>query len=84
MARITECRCCSRWINDSVHGMCAKCVFGKTEKLMYSIITLLGSSGSPVVNLQCQLVAINYIGLYGIQNFNYGIRVKYLKILIDK
>ena len=51
---------------------------------MYSIITLLGSSGSPVVNLQCQLVAINYIGLYGIQNFNYGIRVKYLKILIDK
>ena len=54
------------------------------ERIMYSIPTLPGSSGSPVVNLQGQLVAINYAGLNGTQNFNYGIRVKYLKELIDK
>ena len=54
------------------------------ERIMYSIPTLPGSSGSPVVNLQGQLVAINYAGLNGTQNFNYGIRVKYLKSLIDK
>jgi S1-C subfamily serine protease len=54
------------------------------ERLMYSIPTLPGSSGSPVVNRQGELVAINYAGLNGTQNFNYGIRVKYLRELIDK
>lgn len=54
------------------------------EKIMYSIPALPGSSGSPVVNLQGQLVAINFAGLNGTQNFNYGIRVKYLKSLINK
>lgn len=54
------------------------------EKIMYSIPTLTGSSGSPVVNLQGQLVAINFAGLSTTQNFNYGIRVKYLKNLINK
>lgn len=54
------------------------------ERIMYSIPTLPGSSGSPVVNLQGQLVAINFAGLNGTQNFNYGIRVKYLKNLINK
>lgn len=39
---------------------------------------------SPVVNLQGQLVAINFAGLNGTHNFNYGIRVKYLKELMDK
>ena len=54
------------------------------ERIMYSIPTLPGSSGSPVVNLRGQLVAINYAGLNGTQNFNYGIRVKYLKDLIEE
>ena len=54
------------------------------ERIMYSIPTLPGSSGSPVVNLQGQLVAINFAGLNGTQNFNYGIRVKYLKDLINR
>ena len=49
-----------------------------SERLMYSIPALPGSSGSPVVNLQGQLVAINFAGLNGTQSFNYGIRVKYL------
>ncbi|MEE1120506.1 MAG: trypsin-like peptidase domain-containing protein [Prevotella sp.] len=54
------------------------------EQIMYSIPALPGSSGSPVVNLQGQLVAINFAGLNGTQNFNYGIRVKYLRNLINK
>lgn len=54
------------------------------DRLMYSIPTLPGSSGSPVVNNQAQLVAINYAGLNGTQNFNYGIRVKYLRSLLNK
>ena len=49
-----------------------------SERLMYSIPALPGSSGPPVVNLQGQLVAINFAGLNGTQSFNYGIRVKYL------
>lgn len=54
------------------------------DRLMYSIPTLLGSSGSPVVNTRGQLVAVNFAGLNGTQSFNYGIRVKYLKNLIEK
>jgi S1-C subfamily serine protease len=55
-----------------------------SDRLMYSIPTLPGSSGSPVVNRQGQVVAINYAGLNSTQNFNYGIRVKYLRELINK
>ena len=54
------------------------------DRLMYSIPTLPGSSGSPVVNLQGQLVAVNFAGLNGTQNFNYGIRVKHLRNLVNK
>ena len=42
------------------------------------------TSGSPVVNLRGQLVAINYAGINGTQNFNYGVRVKYLRELLNK
>lgn len=55
-----------------------------SERLMYSIPALPGSSGSPVVNLQGQLVAINFAGLNGTQSFNYGIRVKYLQKLMGE
>lgn len=54
------------------------------ERIMYSIPTLPGSSGSPVVNQKGELVAINYAGLTGTQSFNYGIRVKYLNDLINR
>ncbi len=52
------------------------------DRIMYSIPALPGSSGSPVVNLQGQLVAINFAGINGTQGFNYGIRVKYLRQLL--
>ena len=54
------------------------------EKIMYSIPTLPGSSGSPVVNKKGELVAVNFAGLSGTQNFNYGIRVSYLNKLLKK
>lgn len=54
------------------------------ERIMYSIPSLPGSSGSPVVNQRGQLVAVNFAGLNGTQGFNYGIRVKFLKELMDK
>lgn len=55
-----------------------------SERLMYSIPALHGSSGSPVVNLQGQLVVVNFAGIDTTQGFNYGIRVKYLKELMEK
>lgn len=54
------------------------------ERLMYSIPSLPGSSGSPVLNLRGQLVAINYAGISTTQNFNYGVRVKYLRNLLNR
>lgn len=44
---------------------------------MYSIPSLPGISGFPVINFKGDLVAINYTGLNGTQNFNYGIIVKH-------
>lgn len=55
-----------------------------SERLMYSISALPVSSGSPVVNLQGQLVAINFAGLLWDTEFYYGIRVKYLQRLIGE
>ena len=54
------------------------------DRIMYSILTLPGSSGSPVVNMRGQLVAVNYAGLSKTQNFDYEIRTKYLKKLVNE
>lgn len=53
-----------------------------SDRIMYSIPSLPGSSGSAVVNHKGQLVAINYAGISSTQSFNYGIRVKYLRNLL--
>lgn len=55
-----------------------------SDRLMYSIPTLPGSSGSPVVNAKGELIAVNYAGLSGTQNFNYGVRVKHLRNLLNQ
>ena len=46
------------------------------DKMMYTIPSLPGSSGSPVLNEYGQLVAVNFAGIRETQNFNYGIQLK--------
>ncbi len=53
-----------------------------SDKILYSIPTLPGSSGSPVFNAKGELVAINYAGFSGTQGFNYGVPVRYLHQLM--
>lgn len=53
------------------------------KKIMYSIPTLPGSSGSPVLNKKGQLVAVNFSGLNATQNFNFGIPEESLADLAD-
>lgn len=43
------------------------------EQILYSIASLQGSSGSPVVDQYGYLVAVNYAKISGTQGFNYGI-----------
>lgn len=50
----------------------------------YDAPTIGGSSGSPVINNKGELVAINNSGLGNSQGFNYGVRTKYLKELLDE
>ena len=45
--------------------------------------TIGGSSGSPVLNENHELVAVNNSGVGITQGFNYGVRIKYLKELVD-
>lgn len=54
-----------------------------SSTIMYTIPAMPGSSGSPVVNLRGELVAINFAGIYATQSFNYGVYAKYLRNLID-
>ena len=53
-------------------------------RIQYDAPTLGGSSGSPVINQQGELVAVNNSGVGGTQGFNYGVRTKYLKELLDE
>lgn len=43
------------------------------EQILYSIASLPGSSGSPVIDQYGYLVAVNYAKVSGTQGFNYGI-----------
>ena len=52
-------------------------------RIGYDVPTFGGSSGSPVLNENHELVAVNNSGVGITQGFNYGVRIKYLKELVD-
>lgn len=49
------------------------------ERVLYSIPTVQGSSGSPVVDADGRLVAVNFAKLVGSDNFNFGIPLERVK-----
>lgn len=54
------------------------------DKIMYTIPSLPGSSGSPVVNEKAMLVAVNFAGVNGTQSFNYGIQIKKVRQFMNE
>lgn len=53
-------------------------------RIGYDVPILGGSSGSPVLNKQHQVIAVNNSSFGQKQGFNYGVRLKYLIELINK
>ncbi len=49
------------------------------ERLVYSIPTVQGSSGSPVINEDGDVVAVNFAKLMGSDNFNFGIPLERIR-----
>lgn len=54
------------------------------QRLLYSIPTLQGSSGSPVVDEYGNLVAVNFAKLGTTDNFNFGIPAESIKEFLKK
>lgn len=54
------------------------------QRLLYSIPTLQGSSGSPVIDEYGNLVAVNFAKLGGTDNFNFGIPEESIKEFMNK
>ena len=53
------------------------------ERVLYSIPTVQGSSGSPVLNSHGALVAVNFAKLVGSDNFNFGIPMNKVKAFVS-
>lgn len=72
-------------VSNTAQGIKSQCYSGSVTqisdnyRLLYSISALPGSSGSPVFDEYGYVVAINYAGLNGTQNFNYGIPAKRIR-----
>ncbi|MDR3844142.1 serine protease [Hallella sp.] len=52
------------------------------DRLLYSIPTVQGSSGSPVIDSQGRLVAVNFAKLAASDNFNFGIPLNKVKAFL--
>jgi V8-like Glu-specific endopeptidase len=54
------------------------------QRLLYSIPTMKGSSGSPVLDEYGKVVAVNFAKLNGTDNFNFGIPLDRIKEFLKK
>ena len=77
-------------IAKTAQGIRSQCYSGNVtqkddgEKILYSIPSQSGSSGSPVIDEYGNLVAVNFAGYTGTQGFNYGIPSKRIRqFLLD-
>lgn len=52
------------------------------NRIMYSMPSLQGSSGSPIVNEKGDVVAVHFAGSVGSDNFNFGIPFRRIQIFI--
>ena len=77
-------------ISKTAQGIRSQCYSGNVtqkddgEKILYSIPSQPGSSGSPVIDEYGNLVAVHFAGWSGTQGFNYGIPSKRVRqFLLD-
>ena len=49
----------------------------------YNAATTGGASGSPVFNKYGMLIGVHHAGVNATQGFNYGVKAKYIKELLD-
>jgi S1-C subfamily serine protease len=74
---------------QTTEGIQAQLTDGKVSqntdafKLMYTIPTLPGSSGSPVMDDKGRLVSVNFAGMTETQSFNYGIQPGQIKSFLQ-
>jgi S1-C subfamily serine protease len=54
------------------------------SRLLYSIPTMQGSSGSPVVDDRGNLVGVNFAKLNGTDNFNFGIPLQKVRRFVKE
>lgn len=54
------------------------------RRILYDIATVQGSSGSPVIDTEGNLVAVNFAKLRGSDNFNFGIPVERVKEFLNR
>lgn len=72
-------------IAETTQGIRSQCYSGNVsqkddgDKILYSIPSQPGSSGSPVIDEYGNLVAVHFAGWSGTQSFNYGIPSKRIR-----
>lgn len=54
------------------------------DRVMYDIATIQGSSGSPVIDEDGKVVAVNFAKLVGSDNFNFGIPINKINKFLDR